>query len=171
MVLRDTKAGPGRFGRVVFSHGTRYGSSLAYGIVPGVSENMSARTIFLARALGLYCIILAAAIFLRRDTFAATANALIADAPLVLVVGAFTLLMGIAMVLLHNFWSGGVLPVIITLVGWSTLIKGVLLLALPPASVTVLYAVPSHYVMILCSFLLALGVYFIIEGFMASIDG
>jgi vacuolar-type H+-ATPase subunit I/STV1 len=131
---------------------------------------MSVRTIFLARALGLYCIILATAIFLRRDTFAATANALIADAPLVLVVGVFTVFVGVAMVLLHNLWSGGVLPVIITLVGWATLIKGVLLLAFPPASVGALYSVPSHYVLIICTLSLALGVYFVIEGFRTSLD-
>jgi hypothetical protein len=74
------------------------------------------------------------------------------------------------MVLLHNLWSGGVLPVIITLVGWATLTKGVLLLALPPASLGALYAVPSHYVMIPCALSLALGAYLVIEGFRASRD-
>lgn len=131
---------------------------------------MSVRTIFLARALGLYCVIIAAAIFLRRDTFAATANALIADAPLVLVVGVFTVFIGVAMVLLHNLWSGGVLPVIITLVGWATLMKGVVLLVLPPASLGTLYSVPSHYVLIICTLSLALGVYLTVEGFRASLD-
>jgi hypothetical protein len=150
---------------MAFWYGRRYGSALACGIAPEGFANMSIRTIFLARALGLYCLVLAAAIFLRRDTFVTTVNALITDAPLVLVVGVFTLFIGVAMVLLHNFWSGGVLPVIITMVGWGTLIKGVLLLALPPASLVALYTVPSHYVTILCCLSLALGVYLVIEGF------
>jgi hypothetical protein len=41
------------------------------------------------------------------------------------------LIAGLAMVLGHNVWSGGVLPVIVTLVGWLVTIRGAVLLALP----------------------------------------
>jgi hypothetical protein len=37
-------------------------------------------------------------------------------------------------VLGHNVWSGGALPVVVTLVGWATLVKGLLLLFLPPGA-------------------------------------
>ena len=59
-------------------------------------------------------------------------HALVADAPLVLIAGVFTLFGGLAIVLLHNYWSGGALTVIITLLGWLTLIKAVLLLVFRP---------------------------------------
>jgi hypothetical protein len=36
------------------------------------------------------------------------------------------------MVLAHNIWSGGVLALIVTLVGWVTLIKSLSFLFLPP---------------------------------------
>ena len=35
------------------------------------------------------------------------------------------------MVLAHNVWSGCALPVVVTLVGWAALIKGLLFLFLP----------------------------------------
>ena len=31
----------------------------------------------------------------------------------------------------HNVWSGGALPVVVTLVGWAALLKGVALLLVP----------------------------------------
>ena len=37
---------------------------------------------------------------------------------------------GLAMVLAHNVWSGGLLPVVVTIVGWLMLAKGLLLLFL-----------------------------------------
>jgi len=39
------------------------------------------------------------------------------------------------MVLAHNVWSGGALPVVVTLFGWILLIRGALLLFLPPEAV------------------------------------
>jgi len=38
---------------------------------------------------------------------------------------------GLAVVLAHNVWSGGALPVAVTLVGWAALLKGVALLLVP----------------------------------------
>jgi hypothetical protein len=42
-----------------------------------------------------------------------------------------TLGIGLAIVLGHNVWSGGPLPVLVTLFGWSQLVRGLLLLLLP----------------------------------------
>ena len=46
---------------------------------------------------------------------------------------------GAAMVVGHNVWSGGALPVAVTLLGWLTLIKGVALMATPPHALTAFY--------------------------------
>jgi hypothetical protein len=61
------------------------------------------------------------------ETFVTVVHAFVADAPLVLIADVFTLSGGLAILLLHNSWSGGALPVIITLLGWLTLIKAVVL--------------------------------------------
>ena len=38
---------------------------------------------------------------------------------------------GLAVVLGHQVWSGGALPVVVTLMGWAALLKGVTLLLVP----------------------------------------
>jgi hypothetical protein len=58
-------------------------------------------------------------------------TALLNNAALMWVLSVITLTAGLAMVLAHNVWSGGTLPVVVTLVGWATLIKGLLFLFLP----------------------------------------
>jgi len=93
-------------------------------------------------------------------------HALVADAPLVLIAGVFTLFGGLAIVLLHNYWSGGALTVIITLLGWLTLIKAVLLLVLPSTRLVALYGgVSPTYIVISGSLTLLLGIYLTVAGF------
>ncbi|MGO9544472.1 MAG: hypothetical protein ACLPPF_06720 [Rhodomicrobium sp.] len=127
---------------------------------------MSARTVFLARLFGLYCLVMGAAMLLQRDAFPAMVSAITANAPLVLTMAVFTLFGGLAMVLLHNIWSGGALPIIITLLGWLTLIKSVMLLFLPPARLSALYAAVSANAYLISGVLtLLLGVYLTAAGF------
>ena len=65
--------------------------------------------------------------------------ALVEDRAALLVVAMIGLLGGIAMVLGHNIWSGGPLPVIVTVIGWSLLIRNALLLLLPAEAVVALF--------------------------------
>jgi hypothetical protein len=62
-------------------------------------------------------------------------NALIHNAPVLFIIGVIAVAAGLAMVLGHNVWSGGVLSVLVTLTGWLLLTKGVLLLFLSPEAV------------------------------------
>src|ERR1700686_325102 len=50
-----------------------------------------------------------------------------------------SLALGLAMILGHNVWSGGALPVVVTLVGWLILAKGLLLLFLAPEALSRLF--------------------------------
>jgi len=84
---------------------------------------MSSRTIFLSRLIGLYCIVIALSMMTRRQATVETVTALLQNSSMMLIVGIITLAAGLAMVLAHNIWSGGTLAVIVTLVGWMTLIK------------------------------------------------
>jgi hypothetical protein len=61
-----------------------------------------------------------------------TMNALVRNAPDLFVAGLIGVIGGLAIVLCHNVWSGGALPVMVTFTGWLVLIKGALLLFLPP---------------------------------------
>ena len=56
----------------------------------------------------------------------------IADKSLMFTYAIISLALGLAMILGHNVWSSGALPVVVTLVGWLIVAKGLLLLFLTP---------------------------------------
>ena len=93
---------------------------------------MSPRTLFLSRLIGLYCILVAMSMITRRQATLESVTALLHNPSMILILGVITLAAGLAMVLAHNIWSGGGLAVVVTLVGWITLIKSLLFLFLPP---------------------------------------
>ena len=86
-------------------------------------------TVFLARFIGLFTVLLIAALLVRGSAIIETA---ISDKPLMFTYAIISIAVGLAMVLGHNVWSGGALPVVVTLVGWLILAKGLLLLFLTP---------------------------------------
>jgi len=96
---------------------------------------MSARTAFLGRLIGLYLILISLAMAAHKQATIDSMNALVHNPPVLFVIGVIAVAAGLAMVLGHNVWSGGVLPVIVTLTGWLLLSKGVLLLFLSPEAV------------------------------------
>jgi len=96
---------------------------------------MSARTIFLSRLIGLYLILVSLAMMVHKQATLESMNALFHNAPVMFVVGVIAVAGGLAMVLGHNVWSGGILPVVVTLTGWLMLIKGSMLLFLSPQAV------------------------------------
>ncbi len=90
---------------------------------------MSRLTVFLARFIGLFTVLLVVALLLAGS---AMVEAALADGPVMLVYAIISLAAGLAMVLGHNVWSGGALPVVVTLVGWLILAKGLMLLFVTP---------------------------------------
>jgi hypothetical protein len=75
---------------------------------------------------------------------------------------------GLAIIIAHNIWSGGVLAIVVTLMGWVVLIKGLLLLILPPDTATAFYMYTLHYreFYYLYTFIpLAIGMYLTYGGF------
>ena len=70
---------------------------------------MSTLTIYLARLVGLSVVLLAAGLLVRGN---ALIMATVADGPVMLLYASFSLAAGLAIILGHNVWSGGTLPVI-----------------------------------------------------------
>jgi hypothetical protein len=93
---------------------------------------MLSRTLFLSRLIGLYCTLVALSMITRRQATLESVTAILHDPSMMFVLGAITLVAGLAMVLAHNIWSGGALAVIVTLFGWMTLIKSLSFLFLSP---------------------------------------
>jgi len=130
---------------------------------------VSAPTIFLAKLIGLYCLIVALTMMANRRTMIDAANALIRSPPFVLLSGIIALGLGLGLVIGHNVWSGSALPIIVTIVGWVSLIKGVVLLALPTGQMGKLYEAIRYerFYLAYVGVTLALGLYLTIPAFSA----
>ncbi len=132
---------------------------------------MSLRTLFLSRLVGLYCILVALSMITRRQATLESVTALLHDPSMIFIVGAITLAAGLAMVLAHNVWSGGALAVVVTLVGWITLIKGLLFLLLPPGIEAEFFLRQLHYQELFYAYgavSLGLGIYLTYSGFRST---
>jgi hypothetical protein len=88
---------------------------------------VSRLTIVLARLIGLYIVIVGLSIGVHKEVI----DTVVRSPAVLIVLGLVALMAGLAIVLNHNVWRGGVLPVVITLVGWTILFRSVLLLVLP----------------------------------------
>jgi hypothetical protein len=83
--------------------------------------------------MGLFCVALGVSLFSKKG-FADVVDGLVASRALFYVTGIFTFLCGLLVVLTHNVWSGGLLPVLVTLIGWVSLLKGLFLMCICPSS-------------------------------------
>ena len=132
---------------------------------------MSRLTIFLARFIGLFTILLVAGMLVRGRAVVETS---VADAPVMLAYAIISLAIGVAMIVGHNVWSGGALPVVVTLVGWLIFAKGLFLLLLPPAALSGMFdhmRYGAHFSLYLAP-ALVIGLYLVWAGFAArSPDG
>jgi hypothetical protein len=132
---------------------------------------MLPRTLFLSRLIGLYCILVALSMFTRRQATLESVTAVLRDPSMMFVLGAITLVAGLAMVLAHNIWSGGALVVIVTLVGWITLIKSLFFLFLPPEVEAGFFLRQLHYQQFFYLYTgvsLVLGIYLTYGGFKST---
>ena len=93
---------------------------------------MKPLTIFLGRLLGLFTLITSFWLLVERQNAVSTIPALLGNRPAMVIFAIIALAGGLAIVLAHNIWSGGALPILVTLIGWVMMVRGVLFLFLPP---------------------------------------
>lgn len=129
---------------------------------------MLPRTIFLSRLIGLYCILVIPSMLFDRQATVDTMTALLQNPSMMLFPCIVGVVAGLAMVLTHNIWSGGALPVVVTLVGWLTLVKSLAFLWMPSGPETELIVKgighPTIFYVWMAPSLL-LGIYLTIGGF------
>jgi hypothetical protein len=131
---------------------------------------MPPRTICLGRLIGLYCVFVAVAMISHKQASVTTMTALIHDAPVLFIVSLMATLAGLAIILAHNIWSGGALAIVVTLVGWISLIKGLVFLLLSPET-SVAYFEALRYGQLFylyMSITLVLGIYLTYSSFQTS---
>lgn len=128
---------------------------------------MSQLTIYLARFIGLFALLVVAALLVRGHVLV---ERTVADAPVMLVYAIVSLAAGLAMILGHNVWSGGALPVVVTLVGWLIFAKGLALFLATPELLSRLLErmhYGEHYPLYLAP-ALVIGLYLTWAGFTPS---
>jgi len=86
-------------------------------------------TQILAVSIGLYMVAAGIGLLTERNSYATMIDELRENTALGFLTGAFVLALGAAMVAVHNLWTGP-LAIVVSILAWWTLVKGVLLLAI-----------------------------------------
>jgi len=129
-------------------------------------------TVFLSRLIGLAALILGAAMLIYQPPLISAVELAARDRSALFMLGAGGIIAGLAIVLTHNVWRQGLCPLVVTVVGWFMLIRGVLLIFLPTGFLLHLAAL-SHfddYPVLYAALPVALGLYLSWQGFLVRHD-
>jgi len=96
-------------------------------------------SIFIARIFGICYIVLGTGLIINRAFFKKVMEDFSKNAALVYVAGIFALVAGVVIVLVHNVWSAD-WSVVITIIGWAGLMKGVWLTVFPDSAQDIMQA-------------------------------
>jgi len=126
-------------------------------------------SLFLAKLMGPFMVVMAAAIVFNRDHFKKAIEEGINSPISLLIAGMLTLVTGLAIVNTHNVWTAD-WRVIITLLGWLSIIGGIIRIAMPAIVKTIaekaLHNWSSYQIFPAAVFGL-LGLYLTYEGYLA----
>jgi uncharacterized membrane protein len=127
---------------------------------------MKSNTVFLARYIGAFTIIETILLILYHTQAQQRIYDVLYDRALGFTYGLITLAIGLAIVTTHNAWRGGLLPIVVTIVGWLLLVRGIALQAIPPELVQkalqALHFEPLYYAYLAVP--LVMGAYLFIAG-------
>jgi hypothetical protein len=83
-------------------------------------------TYFLAQLIGLLLLSVGASMLFQKTVFMKVLKDVTGDRTSLFMVGVILLLSGLSVVLTHNIWNAGFLPLVITLIGWVLVLRGIL---------------------------------------------
>jgi hypothetical protein len=131
---------------------------------------MPAVTIYLSRLIGVVALIIGIAMLSDKQMVVVALGQLGVDRTPLLLLGFIRVAFGAAIVLVHNIWTRGFWPLVVTLTGWAILVRGVMVLFVPPdvmgALIDATHVVDFYYVYAAIPVLL--GVYLSLRGFSAA---
>jgi hypothetical protein len=82
-------------------------------------------TVYLSRLIGVVALIIATAMLADKAMVIAAVGHLGEDRAALLLLGFIRVVCGAGIVLVHNVWSKGFWPLVVTLTGWALLVRGV----------------------------------------------
>jgi hypothetical protein len=125
------------------------------------------RTRMFARVLGPFLVIACATAGARASEMSSLISAFAGNALWSWVTGAFVLVCGLVMIALHSYWRTPA-AIIVSILGWLVVLRGVLLLAFPTAFISMANSVIGMGALwrVVCIGFAALGLYLTYVGWM-----
>ena len=96
-------------------------------------------TVFLGELIGLYLVAISLGMLANRRRTMAALDEMARSGPWMLFSGMMATAGGLAIIIGHQVWSGGALPVLVTITGWSALLQGLTLLLVPGDRIAAAY--------------------------------
>jgi hypothetical protein len=126
----------------------------------------------LAQLIGFYFLIIAIIMLARVNFYRRLLLSVTADYPTIIALASFGLVVGLVIVLTHNFWVWIPHVLVVTIIGWLILIKAILWLSLPDTMAAYskrVYSGPGYYVVM--GILAIIGMILLSKGFYPFSDG
>jgi hypothetical protein len=124
-------------------------------------------TLFLAQLLGVLFIVVGLSMWFQKKLLLDAVQLIIHNRVVVYLMGFVGVVAGLALILAHNLWSAGFLALVITLIGWITLFRGLIaLFASQNFLKKILHLIKfekNYYLIVM--FVLILGIYLSYAGF------
>jgi len=127
-------------------------------------------TVYPSRLIGLFTFIVSLSMLAEKPRAIEMVRSLLQDRPALIVFGMLGTAAGLAIVLGHQRWTGGMLTVVVTVIGWVILIRGTVLLFLSQAATARLveWFQFEEFFYLYLGFAAVLGLYLIVHGFCAG---
>jgi hypothetical protein len=88
-------------------------------------------TYFIAQLVGLLLLSIGASILFQRKVFMKVLNDITENRTTLFMVGVVLLFSGLLVVLSHNIWNAGFLPLVVTVIGWALILRGLVSMFVP----------------------------------------
>lgn len=122
-------------------------------------------SVFLAQVIGCYLFLVSLAMLVHQARFKKTMHDFLGNHSLVTLTGTMALVVGLLIVVSHNVWVGQ-WPVVITIVGWITLLQALMRIFFPEAYIKMMKDMMAKTGYLLMSWVwLLVGIYLIWAGF------
>jgi hypothetical protein len=127
-----------------------------------------ASTYFLAQLIGLLLLSVGASVLLRKTLFMKALNDITGNSTSLFMAGIVLLLLGLSVVLTHNIWHAGFLPLVITLIGWILILRGIVSMFVPGHGISrmIRWFRVEEFSWLYAMLVLAIGAYLTWAGFM-----
>jgi hypothetical protein len=124
-------------------------------------------SVLFAKFMGPFIVVIGAGLLLNRKAFQEIMEGFTEDKALIFISGLMTFIIGLAMVIFHNMWITD-WRLIITVFGWLTLIKGVILIVFPDRVIrmTDMYKKHIRMIMIPWSIMIVFGIFLMMKGYL-----